>query len=83
MYGVELPFVKPWTSKPEVINVVLELFDATTTYVQDLGDSPDEHKAREPNSQLPDLASALFASVHERMDSLQRHVQTELYVIAL
>jgi nuclear pore complex protein Nup133 len=83
VYGVELPFVKPWTSKPEVINVVLELFDATTTYVQDLGDSPDEHKAREPNSQLPDLASALFASVHERMDSLQRHVQTELYVIAL
>ena len=71
---MEPPIVKPWTSKPEVINVVLELFDATTTYVQHLGESPDEHKSREPNSQLPDLASALFASVHERMSWLQRHV---------
>ncbi|KAI0302174.1 Non-repetitive/WGA-negative nucleoporin C-terminal-domain-containing protein [Russula brevipes] len=77
VYGVESPFVKPWTSKPEVINVVLELFDATTTYVQNLGESPDEHKAREPNSQLPDLASALFASVHERMSWLQSAVASE------
>ncbi|KAN0123739.1 Non-repetitive/WGA-negative nucleoporin C-terminal domain containing protein [Russula decolorans] len=78
VYGVEPPFVKPWTSKPEVINVVLELFDATTTYVQHLGESPDEHKAREPNSQLPDLASALFASVHERMSWLQSAVASEI-----
>lgn len=78
VYGVEPPFVKPWTSKPEVINVVLELFDATTTYVQHLGKSPDEHKDREPNSQLPDLASALFASVHERMSWLQSAVASEI-----
>ncbi|KAH9981165.1 Non-repetitive/WGA-negative nucleoporin C-terminal-domain-containing protein [Lactifluus volemus] len=77
VYGVELPFVKPWTSKPEVINVVLELFDITTTYVQDLGEAPEEHKSREPNSQLPDLASALFACVHERMGWLQSSVANE------
>ncbi|KAH9079551.1 Non-repetitive/WGA-negative nucleoporin C-terminal-domain-containing protein [Lactarius deliciosus] len=71
VYGVGLPFVKPWTSKPEVINVVLELFDVTTTYLQSIGESSDEHSSREPNSQLPDLASALFASVHERMSWLQ------------
>ncbi|KAF8478553.1 Non-repetitive/WGA-negative nucleoporin C-terminal-domain-containing protein [Russula ochroleuca] len=78
VYGVEPPFVKPWTSKPEVINVILELFDATTTYVQHLGEAPDEHKAREPNSQFPDLASALFASVHERMNWLQSAVASEI-----
>ncbi|KAI9466341.1 hypothetical protein BJY52DRAFT_1367647 [Lactarius psammicola] len=58
VYGVALPFVKPWTSKPEVINVVLELFDVTTTF--------------------PDLASALFASVHERMSWLQSAVGREV-----
>ncbi|KAI0306443.1 Non-repetitive/WGA-negative nucleoporin C-terminal-domain-containing protein [Multifurca ochricompacta] len=78
VYGVESLFVKPWTSKPEVINVVLELFDLTTTYVQNFGESPDEHKARESNSQLPDLASALFASVHERIGWLQSAVATEV-----
>ena len=72
VYGVGLPFVKPWTSKPEVINVVLELFDVTTTYLQNVGEPSDEHASREPDSQLPDLASALFASVHERMSWLQR-----------
>jgi len=77
VYGVESTFFRPWTSKPEVINVILELFDATTTYIQNLGESPDEHKAREPNSQLPDLASALFASVHERMGWLQSAVASE------
>ncbi|KAI9509614.1 Non-repetitive/WGA-negative nucleoporin C-terminal-domain-containing protein [Russula earlei] len=78
VYGVEAPFVKPWTSKPEVINVVLELFDATTTYIQNLGVSPDEHKSREPNSQLPHLASTLFACVHERMSWLQSAVASEI-----
>lgn len=80
---MELPFVKPWTSKPEVINVVLELFDVTTTFIQNLGESLDAHKTREPNSQLPDLASALFACVHERMGWLQRHVQTEKWAVFL
>jgi hypothetical protein len=76
VYGVGLPFVKPWTSKPEVINVVLELFDVTTTYLQNFVESSDEHASREPNSQLPDLASALFASVHERMSWLQRYIDS-------
>lgn len=78
VYGVGLPFVKPWTSKPEVINVVLELFDVTTTYLQNFGESSDEHRLREPNSQLPDLASALYASVHERMSWLQSAVAREV-----
>ncbi|KAH9966798.1 Non-repetitive/WGA-negative nucleoporin C-terminal-domain-containing protein [Russula dissimulans] len=78
VYGVESTFVRPWTSKPEVINVVLELFDATTTYIQNLGEAPDEQKARQPNSQLPDLASALFASVHERMGWLHSAVAGEI-----
>jgi len=78
VYGVGLPFVKPWTSKPEVINVVLELFDLTTTYLQNFGESSDdEHASREPDSQLPDLASALFASVHERMSWLQSGIARE------
>jgi nuclear pore complex protein Nup133 len=77
VYGVGLPFVKPWTSKPEVINVVLELFDVTTTYLQNFGETSDEHASREPDSQLPDLASALFASVHERMSWLQSAVARE------
>ncbi|KAI0273769.1 Non-repetitive/WGA-negative nucleoporin C-terminal-domain-containing protein [Gloeopeniophorella convolvens] len=78
VYGVELPFIKPWTSKPEAINVVLELFELTTTHVEKVGESLDDHNLREPKSQLPDLASSLFASVHERMGWLQSVVADEV-----
>ncbi|KAI0065375.1 hypothetical protein BV25DRAFT_1880143 [Artomyces pyxidatus] len=74
VYGILGPFSKPWTSKSEVINVVLELFDSTANYVET--PSPDHQRGSgvEPKSQLPDLASILFACITERLDWLQSAV---------
>ncbi|KAF8892544.1 Non-repetitive/WGA-negative nucleoporin C-terminal-domain-containing protein [Infundibulicybe gibba] len=68
VYGIELPMIKPWTSRPSVIDVVLGLFDASTKVV----DSPDTDTSKdsEPNTQLPDLAGVLFACLQERLDWL-------------
>lgn len=68
LYGLELPMIKPWTSTPIVIDVVLTLFDATTGAVT----SPASKQDKEPNTQLPELAKILFACITERLDYLRR-----------
>ncbi|KAG5635761.1 hypothetical protein H0H81_010181 [Sphagnurus paluster] len=71
VYGIELPMIKPWSSRPAVIDVVLTLFDATTKAVNPPSRGPTAvNKDAEPNSQLPELAAALFACVQERLDWL-------------
>lgn len=68
--------IKPWTSHPAVIDVVLELFDSTTNLL----DSPDhqgedeQERKKVPIAQLPEVASILFACVQERLDWLGRYV---------
>ncbi|PFH54313.1 hypothetical protein AMATHDRAFT_72820 [Amanita thiersii Skay4041] len=75
VYGVELPMVKPWTSRPAVIDAVLGLFDATTKVVEKpLTDGSVASPESEPNSQLPELAEVLFACVQERLDWLGSNV---------
>jgi hypothetical protein len=33
VYGMELPTIDPWTSRPAAINIVLNLCDVTTKFV--------------------------------------------------
>lgn len=61
VYGIELPLIQPWTSEPIVIDIVSDLFDATAKLI----DSPSAPSVPTLRTQLPDLASVLFASFHE------------------
>jgi nuclear pore complex protein Nup133 len=73
VYGVQLPMIKPWTSRPAIIDAVLGFFDATTKVVdQPLSDGSLPSVDKEPNSQLPELAEILFACIQERLDWLGR-----------
>ena len=70
VYGIELPMISPWSSKPVVIDIVLGLFDDTTRFVQ----SPAFDSTNDLFLQLPELASTLFACIQERLDWLGRCV---------
>lgn len=75
VYGIELPMLKPWTSKASIIEVVLGLFDTTRKLVESPStDSEAVRMSSEPNMQLPELASVLFACIHERLGWLGRSV---------
>ncbi|KAF8077905.1 hypothetical protein FPV67DRAFT_1405325 [Lyophyllum atratum] len=74
VYGVELPMIKPWTSRPAIIDVILGLYDATTKAVDAQSHGKDANKNSEPNSQLPDLAATLFACIQERLEWLRSPV---------
>jgi nuclear pore complex protein Nup133 len=68
--------IKPWTSKPAVIDMVLDLFETTTRILEsptDL-DTADRSAKSEPMRQLPELASLLFATIYERLEWLRRYV---------
>ncbi|THH17812.1 hypothetical protein EW146_g3080 [Bondarzewia mesenterica] len=73
IYGIELPLIKPWTSRLEVIDLAIELFDSTTALVES-GTEMTVDEASEPKSQLPDLASLIFACMTERLDWLKSAV---------
>jgi nuclear pore complex protein Nup133 len=75
VYGIELPMLKPWTSKNSVVEIVMGLFDTTTKLVQSpSADSETDRMSSEPNMQLPELASILFSCIHERLQWLGRYV---------
>lgn len=66
--------IKPWTSRPAVIDVVLGLFDATTKAIDSLSPMDETtNRNNEPHSQLPDLATVLFACIQEQLDWLGRY----------
>jgi len=72
VYGIVLPFFKPWTSKPDIINIALELFDATTTSIEASGSEMlSDRISIEARAQLPELASILFACIGERLEWLK------------
>ncbi|KAF8636731.1 hypothetical protein AX17_003534 [Amanita inopinata Kibby_2008] len=71
VYSIQRPMIKPWTSRPTIIDVVLGLFDATTKVVdKPLPDGSSVNLKSEPSSQLPDLAESLFDCIQERLDWL-------------
>ncbi|KAF8654069.1 hypothetical protein AX16_003602 [Volvariella volvacea WC 439] len=77
MYGIELPMIRPWTSQPGVIEVMLELFDATTTLAEAPAEDTSNRRLREPVSQLPDLAATLLQCIQERLDWLSSSAAAE------
>ncbi|KAG6851014.1 hypothetical protein H0H93_004501 [Arthromyces matolae] len=70
VYGIELPMIQPWSSKPAVIDVVLGLFDTTTKAIEAASSTHAAKDESEPSTQLPDLATVLFACIQERLDWL-------------
>lgn len=77
VYGIELPFIKPWTSRLQTIDIAIELFDTTTALVEAPGNDSSARSTSEPRSQLPELASVIFASMTERLDWLKSSAVSE------
>ena len=79
VYGIELPMLKPWTSRNSIVEIVMGLFDTTTKLVESpSADSEAVRMSTEPNQQLPELASALFSCIRERLDWLGRYVSISM-----
>jgi len=81
VYGVRLPMLNPWTSRPAVLDAILSLFNATARATE----SPStrhhvSNRQSEPGSQLPDLAAGLFACMQERLDWLGRYTSNSFVV---
>lgn len=75
MYGVEGPHLQPWTSTPTVLDIICELFDATTKLVEaSSNDLQPSRRRTEAKGQLPELASVLFSAFQERLQWLGRCV---------
>lgn len=69
VYGVDLPMIKPWTSRPTVIDAVLKLVEATSKTATDSASSSSAG-AKDVVNMLPELATLLFACIQERLDWL-------------
>ncbi|KAJ7452358.1 hypothetical protein B0H11DRAFT_1742097 [Mycena galericulata] len=71
VYGILLPMIDPWTSSPAIIDVIIGLFESTTGV---LDSSARSGVVLERNNysktQLPELATILFACIQERLDWL-------------
>ncbi|KAG7451103.1 uncharacterized protein BT62DRAFT_882814 [Guyanagaster necrorhizus] len=77
VYGIDLPMINPWTSDPNIINVVQGLFDATTRLVESVTTSVGHAVTDdETTEQLSELAAILFACMQERLDYLSRSEET-------
>ncbi|KAI6103387.1 hypothetical protein F5141DRAFT_205422 [Pisolithus sp. B1] len=69
VYGVDLPMIKPWTSRPTIIDAALKLVDAASKVATDSGSSSNAG-AKDVVNMLPELATLLFSCVQERLDWL-------------
>lgn len=63
--------IKPWTSRPAVIDAVLKLVDSVTKVATASGGN---NTGKDVVDMLPELATLLFACVQERLDWLARQV---------
>ncbi|KAJ7449858.1 hypothetical protein FB451DRAFT_741132 [Mycena latifolia] len=71
VYGIVLPMIDPWTSSPAIIDVVLGLFESTTNVLDSSARAGVVlERNSDSNSQLPELATILFACIQERLDWL-------------
>ncbi|KAG1756709.1 uncharacterized protein EDB91DRAFT_1241762 [Suillus paluster] len=60
VYGVDLPMIKPWTSRPSAIDGVLKLVDTATRFALDPSKANSKSASREL---LPELATMFFAPI--------------------
>lgn len=72
VYGIAMPMIRPWTSKPTVIDVLLSLFEASTKTDDSLEVRKTTNNLTEEDSHLPELASSLFECIQERLAWLGR-----------
>ena len=64
--------IDPWTSQPIVIDIVNELFLLSTQLTEAGANDQESSRTKKlPKSQLPDLASALFRCLQERLKWLE------------
>ncbi|KAF7363465.1 Methyltransferase type 11 [Mycena sanguinolenta] len=77
VYGILLPMIDPWTSSPAVIDVILGLFESTTRVLDSTPAGVFLERNSYANSQLPELATVLFASIQERLNWLTSSVAAE------
>ncbi|KAJ6596941.1 hypothetical protein DFH09DRAFT_1403501 [Mycena vulgaris] len=71
VYGIFLPMIDPWTSSPAIIDVVLGLFESTTKVLDSSARAGVIlERNSQSNSQMPELATLLFACIQERLDWL-------------
>lgn len=63
--------IKPWTSRPTVIDALLKLVDSVTKVATATGGN---NTGKDVVDMLPELATLLFACVQERLDWLARQV---------
>lgn len=61
--------IKPWTSRPAIIDALLKLVDAVTKVATE---SAGNSAGKDVVDMLPELATLLFACVQERLDWLAR-----------
>ncbi|CCM02415.1 uncharacterized protein FIBRA_04513 [Fibroporia radiculosa] len=72
VYGIELPLLDPWSSQPNIIEVVFELVIATTKVVETPSPDAESTQTRvQLREQLPELASTLFTCIQERLRWLE------------
>lgn len=78
VYGVELPYIKPWTSDVEIIQVAMELFDTAAAFLesreQGEGETLQEQRVGVLRAQLAELAAVVFHCFNERLAWVQRCV---------
>jgi nuclear pore complex protein Nup133 len=84
VYGLQLPMIHPWTSRSGVIDLVLELFNATADLLEspsnnniDDEDRTPQAQGETPHVQLPQLAALLFAVLNEHLEYLASPVVSE------
>lgn len=69
VYGIDNPMQSSWTSRKKTIATLLDLFNATTTVVDNTSANSGS-ASREPGSQLPELASLILECGAERLNLL-------------
>lgn len=78
VYGILLPMIDPWTSSTSIIDVVLGLFESTTRVLDSSARAGvASERNNDSNTQLPELATILFACIQERLDWLESPAAAE------
>ncbi|TDL24789.1 hypothetical protein BD410DRAFT_813702 [Rickenella mellea] len=78
VYGIVLPFSRPWTSAPPLVDILTYFFDETAKLLDQNSTSDSQQTApQEVREQLPQLASAVFKGFQERLSWLESDVAAD------
>ncbi|PPR00501.1 hypothetical protein CVT24_005524 [Panaeolus cyanescens] len=74
VYGIDLPMLKPWSSRSYVVDSVLSILDLATKTLDstsNIGRTAEQKQGDDILTQLPALAAVFFECVKERIASLE------------